>query len=202
MTGRRRRRFPPIPPEAPPSAPVAFSEEYFINVAGEQKGPYTFPQLKRLYEMELIPVETLYWQDGNEQWQSVSELCGERRLDRLRHLKQLRIAGIAMALTVILVVSYCAPVFKDGWREMNDRDPTAEGAYWKARGFVREEVKRNGGSVAFEPLAAAGVQLTGTEATVILPGTLFAKDPAGSKMKWKVQMEYDLGRKEWKLPGG
>ena len=181
---------------------MAFSEEYFINVAGEQKGPYTFPQLKRLYEKELIPVETLYWQDGNEQWQPVSELCGERRLDRLRHFKQLRVTAVVMAATVILVLSYCAPVLKDGWREMNARDPTPEGAYWKARGFVREEVKRNDGSVAFEALAAASVQLSGTEATVILPGTLFGKDATGSKMTWKVKMDYDLGRREWKLPGG
>jgi len=180
---------------------LAFSEEYFINVAGEQKGPYTFPQLKRLYEKELIPVETLYWQDGNEQWQPVSELCGERRTDRLRFLKQLRVTGIVMAATVLLVVCYCAPVFKDGWKEMNDRDPSAEGAYWKARGFVREEVKRNDGSVAFEPIVAANVQVTGTEATVILPGTLFGKDATGSKMTWKVEMQYDLEKREWKLPG-
>jgi len=92
-------------------------------------------------------------------------------------------------------------VFKDGWKEMNDRDPSAEGAYWKARGFVREEVKRNDGSVAFEPIVAANVQVTGTEATVILPGTLFGKDATGSKMTWKVEMQYDLEKREWKLPG-
>jgi hypothetical protein len=180
---------------------LAFSEEYFINVAGEQKGPYTFPQLKGLYEKELIPVETLYWQDGNEQWMPVSELCGERRPDRLRHLKQLRVTGVVLAAMVILVLSYCAPVLKDGWREMNDRDPTAEGAYWKARGFVREQVKQGDNSVAFDPLSAANIQLSGTEATVILPGTLFGKDSAGSKMTWKVRIQYDMGRREWKLPG-
>ena len=180
---------------------MAFSEEYFINVAGEQKGPYTFPQLKQLYEKELIPVETLYWQDGNEQWQPVSELCGERRLDRLRHFKQLRVTAVVMAATVILVLSYCAPVLKDGWREMNDRDPTPEGAYWKARGFVREEVKRQDGSVAFEPFATATVTLTGTEATVILPGLMFGKDGAGEKKAWKVVMTYDGGKREWGLPG-
>jgi len=62
-----------------PFQPLAFSEEYFIHVQGEQKGPYTFPQLKRLYEKNLIPEETLYWRDGMEQLEPVSDLCGKRR---------------------------------------------------------------------------------------------------------------------------
>jgi hypothetical protein len=181
---------------------LAFSEEYFIEVAGEQKGPYTFPQLKRLYEKEMIPAETQYWQDGVEQWQSVADLCGARRSDRLRHLKQLRITGLVLLATVIVILSYCAPVFQDGWREMNDHDPTPQGAYWRARGFVREEVKRQDASVAFDPYAAATVRLTGTDAAVILPGILYQKDPTGSKMTWKVRMQYNPALHEWKLRGG
>lgn len=179
---------------------MAFSEEYFIHVEGQQKGPYTFPQLKRLYEKNLIPEETLYWQDGMEQWQAVSDLCGERRQDRLRILIQLRGTGIALVAVVALALAYCAPVLKDGWREMNDRDRTQEGAYWKARGFVREAVKKQDASVAFEPYKAAGVTLTGTGATVILPGTLFGKNGSEAKMKWRVIMQYDGERKEWRLP--
>lgn len=180
---------------------MAFTEEYFINVQGEQKGPYTFPQLKRLYDKNLIPEETLYWQDGMDQWLAVSDICGEKKRDRLRHLKQLRVVGMVLAAAIALVTAYCAPVLKDGWREMNDRDLTQEGGYWKARGFVREEVKEQDANVAFEPYNTASVALTGTEATVILQGTLFAKDGAASKTKWKVAMQYDTGRKEWRLPG-
>jgi len=180
---------------------LAFSEEYFIDVLGEQKGPYTFPQLKRLYELALIPADTLYWQDGMEERLSVADLCGQKSEDRLRHLKQLRVTGIVLVATVALVTGYCAPVLKDGWREMNDRDPTQEGAYWKARGFVREEVKNQDASAAFGSYSTAAVTLTGTEGTVILPGTLFGKDGAASKTTWKVQLDYDLDRKEWKLPG-
>jgi hypothetical protein len=180
---------------------LAFSEEYLINVQGEQKGPYTFPQLKRLYDKTLIPEETLYWQDGMEEWLPVSDLCRTKRRDHLRHLKQLRVTGIVLAATVVLVLAYCAPVLKDGWREMNDRDWTQEGAYWKARGFVREEVKDQDASVAFEPYRTAGAILTGTAATVVLPGTLFGKDGTATKMTWKVEMGYDVDRREWKLPG-
>jgi len=180
---------------------LAFTEEYFIKVYGEQKGPYTFPQLKRMYETNLIPGEALYWQDGMEQWLAVADLCRATRLDRLRHVKQLRVAGIAMLATVVLVLGYCGRVLGDGWREMNDRDWTPRGAYWKARGFVREEVKRQDASVAFEPYVAANVDFTGSDATVILPGTLFGKDGTGSKMTWKVALVYDFGKKEWQLPG-
>ena len=179
---------------------MAFNEEYFIHVQGEQKGPYTFPQLKRLYEKSLIPEETLYWQDGMEQSQPVSDLCGVRRQDHLRRLKQLRVTGAVLVAVVALLTAYCAPVFKDGWREMNDRDQTQEGAYWKARGFVREDVKKQDASVAFEPYKTATVTLTGTNATVILPGMLFAKDGRAAKMAWKVLMHYDPVRREWRLP--
>ena len=181
---------------------MAFSEEYFINVLGEQKGPYTFPQLKRMYEMNLIPEETSYWQDGMEQWESVADLCGEKQRDKLRHLKQLKIAGLALVATMVMAMAYCAPMLKDGWREMNDRDQTQEGAYWKARGFVREDVKKEEASVAFDPYQPAGISLSGTNATVILPGMLFGKDGRGTKMTWKVVMGYDREKREWRLPGG
>ncbi len=180
---------------------MAFSEEYFINVLGEQKGPYTFPQLKRMYEINLIPEETLYWQDGMEQWLAVADLCGAASRKRTRRLKQLRVTGALLVATLVLVIVRCEPVLKDGWNEMNDRDETPLGAYWKARGFVREEVKRQDASVAFAPYQAASATLTGTDATVVLPGTLFGKTGEGASMTWKVAMQYDLDRKEWRLPG-
>ena len=179
---------------------MAYSEEYFIHVQGEQKGPYTYPQLKRMYEMSLIPEETLYWQDGMEQLQPVSDLCGATRREKLQRLKQLRVTGVVLVAVVALATAYCAPVLKDGWREANDRDWTQEGAYWEARSLVREEVRNQGASVAFEPYKTAGVTLTGTDATVILPGMLFRKDGTGGKTSWKVAMQYDAQRKDWTLP--
>jgi hypothetical protein len=170
---------------------VAFNEEYFIHVQGEQKGPYTFPLLKRLYDKNLIPEETLYWRDGMEQLEPVSDLCGVRKRVKLPHLKQLRVTGIVLVVGIALLTAYCAPVLKDGWREANDRDPTQEGAYWKARGFVREEVREQDASVAFEPYKTAAVTLTGTR---------FGKDGAAQKISWKVAIRYDATRREWRLP--
>ncbi|MGA3169820.1 MAG: DUF4339 domain-containing protein [Chthoniobacteraceae bacterium] len=181
---------------------MAFSEEYFIRVEGEQRGPYTFPQLKRLYDTNLIPEETLYWRDGMEQWEAVSDLCGKKRRSRLRHLKQLRVTGAVLAASVVLALAYCAPVLEQGWRELNDHDQTAEGAYWRARGYVRAGFKTQDVSVAFEPFNAGNVTMTGTEATVILPGKVFAKDGSGKSQAWRVVMMYDGTRKEWVLPAG
>jgi len=178
---------------------LAYSEEFFIHIEGEQKGPYTFPQLKGLYEKNLIPEETLYWKEGMEQLEAVSDLCKGRRRDRLRYLKQLRLSAIVLVVAGVLVTAYFAPVVKDGWREMNDHDATKEGAYWKARGFVREDVTRHDGRVAFEPFAAATVTLAGTGATVVLPGTLYGSDGNGKWTTWSVAMEYDDARKQWKL---
>lgn len=181
------------------SHPLAYSEEFFIHIEGEQKGPYTFPQLKGLYEKNLIPEETLYWKEGMEQLEPVSDLCKGRRRDRLRYLKQLRLSAIVLMVAGVLVTAYFAPVVKDGWREMNDRDATTDGAYWKARGFVREDVTRHDAKVAFEPFTAATITLTGTNAMVTLPGTLYGVDGKGKWTTWRVMMEYDGERKQWKL---
>lgn len=180
---------------------MAFSEEYFIHLEGEQKGPYTFPQLKRLYDNNLIPEETLYWCDGMEQLQPVSELCGAQRRSRMRRLRQLRLVGGIVVLGVALVTAYCAPVLRQGWREMNDRDENEEGAYWRARGFVREELKEEDESVAFRSYRAASVTLSGSDATVILPSTLFEKDGSRQEKTWKVQLRYDASGREWRLGG-
>jgi len=179
---------------------LAYSEEYFIHIQGEQKGPYTFPQLKQLYEKNLIPEETLYWQDGMEQLQPVAELCGGQRRERLRRLRRLRIGGLIAAGVIALVLAWFAPVLNEGWRELTERNFTAESAYWLARGFVREDVKRQGASVAFEQYQDAAVTLTGTEATVTLPGELFGNDGAGIKKIWRVRMTYDESLREWRLP--
>jgi hypothetical protein len=179
---------------------LAFPEEYFIHVQGEQKGPYSFPQLKRMYDAALIPEETLYWRDGMEQLEPVADLCGSRKRSRLRHLKQLRVTAIVVVAAITLVAVYWGPVIKDGLRENNEHDQTAWAAYWRARGFVREKAKRDGESVAFEPYQSATVSLTGTQATVILPSTVYGGNGAAQPRPWKVLMQYDTARAGWRLP--
>ncbi|HEX4085562.1 MAG TPA: DUF4339 domain-containing protein [Chthoniobacteraceae bacterium] len=173
---------------------MAFNEEFFIHIQGEQKGPYTYPQLKRMYENSLIPEETLYWRDGMEQMEPVSDLCGSRKRDHLRRLRRIRTTAIIVLAAAAMVTAYFAPMLREGWREMNDRDQTQEAAYWRARGFVREAIRRQDESVVFDPYTSASVSLTGTSATVILPGTVLGK----GKTTWRVAMQYDIAGREWK----
>ena len=177
---------------------MAFNEEYFIHIQGEQKGPYTFPQLKRMYEGALIPEETLYWRDGMEQLEPVSDLCGARKRGSLGRLRHLRLTAIVVLIAATVVAAYFAPMLREGWREMNDRDQTQEAAYWRARGFVRESIRNHGESVVFDPYPAASVTLSGTNATVILPGTVLEK----GKTTWRVAMQYDIPTREWKCGNG
>lgn len=180
---------------------MAFSEEYYIDVRGEQKGPYTYPQLKRMYDTNLIPEEALYWQDGLEHWQPVADLCGVQKRERLQLLRRLRFVALAVVVVGAMLMGYCTPILREGWREMDERDATAEGAYWRARGFVREEVKSEGGSVAFDPFSAANVALTGgTAASVVLPGTIFPRSGPSARITWKVAMLYRRDAREWVLP--
>jgi len=88
----------------------------------------------------------------------------------LHRFKHLRVTAIVLVAAVALLTAWCAPVLNDVWREANDRDPTREGAYWKARGFVREDVKKQqDADVAFQPYSTATVTFAGADATVILP---------------------------------
>lgn len=180
---------------------MAFPEEYYIDIRGEQRGPYSFPQLKRMYDTNLIPEEALYWQDGLEHWQPVADLCGVQRRDRLRLWRQLRGVGLAALVIGALATGYCAPIVREGWREMDEQGYTAKAAYWRARGFVRSQAKDQGASVVFDAFSAPGVTLQGgTAASVTLPGTLYPASGPAVHTTWKVSMVYRPERREWTLP--
>ena len=49
-------------------------EVFYVHVQGEQRGPYTIPQIDHMLNSGLIERETLYWREGMEQWQPVTEL--------------------------------------------------------------------------------------------------------------------------------
>ena len=117
---------------------MAFSEEYYVHLNGQQKGPYTLAQLMGLYAKGFIPEETLYWMDGFDQWQPVADLCGPSlRVWRKKSNKKKISISIGLVLAAGLL-AFFGPLVRDGWRETNQRRFTAEAAYWKARGFVRE----------------------------------------------------------------
>ena len=49
-------------------------EVFYLHIQGEQRGPYTIPQIDHLLNSGLIAEETLYWREGLDQWQPVTSL--------------------------------------------------------------------------------------------------------------------------------
>ncbi len=179
---------------------MAYSEDYYLHLQGEQRGPYSFVQLKRLYDKNMIPDETLYWRDGLEQWQSVSELCGQPvKVQRKRQLEKRLVLGGAGFLAVILMACF-APIVQEGWKERSQHRYSSEAAYWRARGYVRDELKDRGAKVSFAPLDSTVVDLTGNkQAKVVLRGTVFIPGTPDASHAWDVSLAFEPDKKEWRL---
>ncbi len=179
---------------------MAFSEEYYIHLEGKQKGPYTLGQLMGLYAKGFIPEETLYWMDGFEQWHPVADLCGPSLRTWRERSSRKKLAVSVGVIVALALLAFFGPLVRDGWRETYQRKFTAESAYWKARGFVREEVKKRKANLHFERFDASLVTLAnGTDATVSLPCTLFPADGTSRKSLWRVDMRFDPGGRQWRL---
>ena len=109
-------------------------EVFYLHIQGEQRGPYTVPQIDHLLNSGLIQAETLFWREGLEQWQPVTDLVALRKPVR-RWLKPAIAAGFLVVLA--LLTRLFGPTVREGWREANEHDFTAEAAYWRARDAVR-----------------------------------------------------------------
>ena len=75
-----------------------------MHVQGEQRGPYTIPQIDHMLNSGLIARETLYWHEGMEQWQPVTDLVV------VRHIPNPWIKP-GIALGVLLVVAVLVRMF-------------------------------------------------------------------------------------------
>jgi hypothetical protein len=174
------------------------AEVFYIYHLGEQRGPYTMKQVNHLYRSSFIDDDTLYWREGMEQWQPVTEIVQRRRRRR-------RLAGWGILAAVLAAVALLTWLFGDvtmsAWREMTSGDYTEESAWWRARGLVRTQLEGSE-HVDFEPLSSAVVKLHGDhDATVVLAGYVSAKGTPPARHAWRVRMHYDPLRAEW-LPAG
>lgn len=169
------------------------AEVFYIYHLGEQRGPYTMKQVNHLYRSSFIDDDTLYWREGLEQWQPVTEIVQRRRRKR-----SLAIWGIVVAILagIGLLMWLFGGVTLNAWKEMTSGDYTAESAWWRARGLVRAQME-NGEQVDFEPFDSAVVKLHGEhEATVVLAG--YADTDQGHERRaWRVRMRYDPLRRDW-----
>ena len=178
---------------------MAFPEEFYIHLEGEQKGPYTFLQLRQLYDRGFIPEETLYWRDGLEQWQPVVDICGPSLRLRTEKVQRKKMVSMIVIGAMAGAAAFFAPLIHVGWKENNEHEFTAESAYWKARGLARDEVRRTHTNIHFDGFDPSFVQLNekNAGASVSLPCTLFPEAGGSRRTKWQVAMRFEPRMSEW-----
>ena len=172
-------------------------EAFYLHLSGEQRGPYTVPQIDHLLHSGLIAEETLYWREGLEQWLPVTELVPLRK--KPRHWKRFAVGGAILA-PLVLLLSIFAPPLADGWREATSNRFTFEDAYWRARDAVRQQPLPRGALLSFETFSTAGVELHKDDAArVLVRGQIAPREGPQRPMVWRVQLPYDRVRGEWNV---
>jgi hypothetical protein len=170
-------------------------EAFYVNVQGEQKGPYTLRHLDHLLNSGLIPEETLYWTDGMEQWLPVTDLVQLRH--KPRNWKKLFITA-AILVVLVAFLAFFGPTIADGWRERTQREYSAEGAYWSARGAVRISGLPSGSVALFSSFKDATVTLTEPQsASVRLRGEIIGGAGGNRPAIWNVKLTFNPLRSEW-----
>ncbi len=170
-------------------------EVFYVHVQGEQRGPYTIPQIDHMLNSGLIERETLYWREGMEQWQPVTELVLVREVPN-PWIKP----GIAAAALLVLavLVRIFGPITLEGWRETNQHAYTAPAAYWRARDVVRNTALPKGSVVLFGDLERAQVALQPPDrAVVTVRGEVTGANGQTNDQGWRVPMKFDAKAREW-----
>ena len=170
-------------------------EIFYLHIHGEQRGPYTIPQIDHLLNSGLIAEETLYWREGLEQWQPVTTLVKLRKRAN-PWLKRIIIFGF------VLVIGFFAHFFGSiallGWREASQHEYTERAAYWRARGVIRSNALAPGTVVDFGEFSDSAVTLQRPDmATVQLQGEITEPSGQTRRVSWNVHMHYDPKAREW-----
>jgi hypothetical protein len=174
---------------------MIFPEIFYLHIQGKQHGPYTIPQIDHLLNSGLIAQETLYWREGLDQWQPVTEIVALRK----RGNPWIKPAiAVGVALIVLAVLRVFGPVALMGWHEANQHEYTARAAYWRARETVRNHHLPPGSLVEFAPFEKADVQLSPPAlADVVLRAEVTGSDGKIQTASWRVAMNYDADSREW-----
>jgi hypothetical protein len=170
-------------------------EVFYLHIQGEQRGPYTIPQIDHLLNSGLIAEETLYWREGLDQWQPVTSLVRLRRkVNPWR--KPLLVFGIIFIVGAVL--QFFGSIALVGWKETNQHEYTARAAYWRARSVVRSGGLPDGAIVQFQGFGTARVNLQPPQAAdVTLRGEVTLRAGDTHAITWNVPMKFDHEVGEW-----
>lgn len=172
------------------------AEVFHIYHQSEQRGPYTVRQIAHLHRCRFIDDETLYWREGMEQWQSISDIVFIRR----------RRNRLGLWGGVLAVVAFCALLFwlfgsvsAEAWRELTSGEYTEKSAWWRARGLLRDHVA-GGEILQFDGFESAHVALAPPDvATVEISGVLRLPDGHTERAAWRMRLRYHEGRQLWSV---
>jgi hypothetical protein len=175
-------------------------EAFYVHVHGEQLGPYTIRHLTHLLQSGLISTETLYWTEGMDQWQAITDLVPLPRPRR----PWLRAGLAALVLGPLLGLAwFFGPTVVDGWREQTQREFTPEAAYWSGRGIVRGFLAQRREVPSFAAFDAESVRLSEENhaATVRLAGQILGGVHPVRSAEWIVTLRFDPAQREWSAAG-
>lgn len=175
-------------------------EKYFLYVDGTQRGPYTVSQVHHMVNNGIVPSESMFWCEGLEQWQPVTQLIVPKE-EKIRRRFRLS-ARAVLAMAALAVLSWAAwPMIRQGWRELHQVEYTAEAAYWRARGVIREGLGTFT-AVQFEEYHDGDVQMSKDQTTVRLGAQIKRLGGEQRNMRWIVLLKYDPRLKHWQPSPG
>ena len=171
-------------------------EVFYIQVEGNQRGPYTVSQIDHLLNSNLITTDAQYWREGMEGWYPVTELVVLRKRTR-RWLIPAILAGLAIA--TLLGAQILGPTIMLGWRETAQYEFTPHAAYWRARDMVRQKLLPLNAVVTFmgEKSSRVELQPEASRATVWLTGEVVNSTGKPMRRQWRVEMLFHRTAKEW-----
>lgn len=170
-------------------------EVFYLHIQGEQRGPYTIPQIDHLLNSGLIAEETLYWREGLDQWQPVTSLVRLRKKAN-PWVRPLLILAVVVVLAAVL--QFFGSVIVNEWREINQHEYTERAAYWRARNVIRSGGLPPGSIVQFQTFSKARVEMVAPfSATVVLRGDVTSSTDETHAITWSVPMSFDSQNGEW-----
>ena len=166
-------------------------EMYFLYLDGVQRGPYTVSQIGHMVNSRIVQEDALFWCDGLEQWQPVTQLIVPKSEIKKKWWRVISVVLCVVGVTgVALWLAW--PSLCEVWMEQRQVEKTPVAAYWRARGVVRELVGKQKLS-GFASFDENQVVMDGTgEVRVQIRGML-----EGVERAWRVYLRYDAKERAW-----
>lgn len=84
---------------------------YYLLLNGNQEGPFTFGQLRSMWDQGRITAETMYWQEGMKEWEALGDIseCGDSDWKARLNPKHALIALLVVSLTIVALVILFRP---------------------------------------------------------------------------------------------